>query len=588
MAWANQEIRKLLSLLSKPTALEKHALAVQLKQALGAASARDALLQVIEQAFAVRTPLNDALRESIFRCDLEGKKSLGAADAMGVSPRTLFRWRAAAITAIASAVDQALQAKDSEAQFKYAIARMIAPVESTTAANLLEREATTIGSRAAYDAVCAALRNGREVSEALVERCTDQWRLLAQLEIARTNLVRGNPADYEKMRAQIRAALDRAPGVSYDRVEYELAYTDRLNAVRLCDVTATGVASRRMVETAGGDPELVALALVCEAEQACDESDFAKAETLIRKLESLSVRMGDFRVMARTSHVAAILQFLRGRYAEAIELAEATTAALRQVEPEFAACSAGNAGRAALFVGQGWKRPAELCSRFPQSYVTGYVDAVWARHLACTDPEQALVVIDRTIGITSDQQAWGVLTYARATRAMILDLLREHHAAQAERVWAWEKAVQVRRAFYLHDLFVHPLSTTRTHGPFELDERFQRAIAQRLATWCETVFDAEVLSLLQQAAVSCLQPAEHAGTAKNAVTPRLLRRSFGRLTQTERRTIEQCTPLLAADLALCLAPSDRPRFVEQYSEAFLVLAGGNAAQPSQPLVQGSR
>jgi len=67
-----------------------------------------------------------------------------------------------------------------------------------------------------------------------------------------------------------------------------------------------------------------------------------------------------------------------------------------------------------------------------------------------------------------------------------------------------------------------------------------------------------------------------------------LRRSFGRLTQTERRTIEQCTPLLAADLSLCLAPSDRPLFVEQYSEAFLALAGGNAAQPSQPLVQGSR
>ena len=508
MPWSNQEIRKLLSLLGKPNALESFPLAVQLKGALGCASAREAVLAVIERAFEVRTPLNDALRDSVLRCDLEGNKSLGAAAALNVSPRTLFRWRAAAIKAIASAVDQTLQAADSPARFKYAIARMIAPLESVTAAHLLEIEAATMGGRAAYDAICADLRNGREVSAALLDRCTDHWRLLAQLEIARAKLVHGNPADYETLRSHIRSALDRVQGVDYERVEFELAYTDRLNAIRVCDVAASGIATRRMSETAGSDPSLVTLALVCEAEQACDEGDLARASSVLRKLESLCVRSGDFRGTARTSHVAAILQFLRGRYAEAIELANATTAALKQVEPEFAACSAGNAGRSALFVGQPWKRPLDLCSRFPESYVTGYVDAVWARHLALSDPESALSVIDRTINTTSAQGAWGVLTYARGTRSLILDRLCEQHSAQAERVWAWEKAIQMRRAFYLHDLFVHPAGVRRALGSFELDDRFEAAIGRRFQTLCAGSLDSEdVATWLQQAVL----PAVHRG-----------------------------------------------------------------------------
>lgn len=579
MTWPNQEIRKLLALLNKPDKLEKFPLAVQLKEALSAPSARDAVLRAIDVAFSVRTPLNDAMREAILSCDVDGNKSFRAAARLNVSNRTLFRRRSSAIAALAAVVDGILQNGDSQSRFRYVVARMIAPLESTAAVKMFEKEAATLGDQAAYDAICATLRNGRDVGPSLLERCTGHWRLLAQLEIARTHLVRGNPTLYQNLRTDIQAALERVRGVPYDRVAFELAYVDRLDAVRRCDVDATGDATRRMMQNAGRDPHLVTFALVCEAEQACDDGDLERANALVCELQTLCSRMRNFRLTARTSHVASILHLLCGHYAEALELANATFVALAQVEPEFAACAAANVGRAALLLGESWKRPHDLCSRFPRIYVLGQIDSVWARHLALSDPELAMASADRAVSISSTQEAWGVLAYSRGTRSLILDLVSRTEEAQIERVAAWEEAVRLRRPFYLYDLFFHPAQRSRAHGPFELDERFTMAIGRRFLSIAGATPDkGDFRRWFNAVLAACLDPAQEGRDAaararRRVFTSRMLWPAPNRVNEPQRRTVGSCFRQLAGDLSYCLPPAERADFIDRFVIAASNLCG---------------
>jgi hypothetical protein len=573
MGRPNQEVRWLLTLLGRPDKLEHLPLAVQLKSTLGTATAREAVLQVLDNAFSVRTPLNDMLRRAIFSCDLDGNKTASAATMLNVSARTLFRRRSEAIAVVAAAVDQILHHTDSESEFKHVIARMIAPIESSTSVHLLESSGATIGPSAAYEAICSTVRNGRDVSDALLHQCSGHWRLLAMVEIARANLYRGRSAVFESMRAEIRKELDGVRGVEYDRVEFELAYAERLEALRRCDVDASGAATRRMMAKAGRDTQLVSLALVSQAEQACDEGDLQRADTVIRELQTLCARMQEYRTTARTSHVTGTLHFLSGRYESTIDLCTATAAALAQVEPEFAACSAANAGRAALFLDRSWKRPLELCERFPQSYVTALVDSVWARHLATSDRALALSAADRALNTSTSLEAFGVAAYARATRSIILESLGRGEEAQAERVTAWQDAVRLRRAFYLHDLFCHPAIKDKGLGPFAIDEPFANAIGRRFLEAADgVVHDDDLDDWVTPALLVCLYAAREQSTDilqqhQRLFAARVARRAAIRMVGRDLATLLKASRLLAKDLGYCLTPAQRPAFVDRFGAA---------------------
>lgn len=106
MGSPNDGIRGLLASLRRPDRLERLPLAVQLKVALGAPTARDAVVHVIDRTFSVRTPSNDIMRAAVYSCDVEGNKASYAAATLHVSMRTFFRRRSEAVAAIAAAVDQ--------------------------------------------------------------------------------------------------------------------------------------------------------------------------------------------------------------------------------------------------------------------------------------------------------------------------------------------------------------------------------------------------------------------------------------------------------------------------------------------------
>ncbi len=573
------DVRVMLAALSKPSILQENKLALQVRDALGKTSVRQAVRTVIDMTFDKSQPEQAALRDVILTCDFENKKRSQAASQISVSARTLYRRRSAAIGQIADTVDELLDAPVPDTTFRYAMARMISPLEPETAVRLFEREAATVGGRAAYDAVCACVRNGREIGDSVLGQCTGHWRLLAEIEIARSNLVTGSPQRYEEVRPRIKSALAELKGQALEHVAFELAYVDRLDAVRRCDLDSAENATRRLTKWAGGDIRFGTLALVCEAEQACDEGDVARAASVVRDLQSRCVRLGDFRITARASHVAGILSFLRGEYAATQEQCQATVAALSHIEPEFAACSSAVAGRAALLSGRGWSRPTELCDRFPHSYVTAIVDAVWARHMALRDPGAALPIAERVVSIARDQNARGVLAFAKGTLAIVCQLVGRAEDAQGLKISAWEEAVRLRRRLYLHDLFLHPASKPEQFGALNVDQRFVAALSLRLSQLIPTTAAAPGVEWGAPSIMYCLNEAHECivdidTAARRRYTSKLAMRAFRRRSRIDQKWACLGLQRLGADMAFCLPMHQREPFTHGFRAAALELYGG--------------
>ena len=572
MSWSGQQMRRLLACLDRPQDLVRSHLGLQLQEALGADSIREAVLWLVNRAFQEPTPHHALLRDIITRCDVEGQKGSHVARALNVSARTFFRLRADAIAMLEQTAEQLLRRPEQRTDFKYEISRMISPVQPQTAAHLLEREADRVGSRAAYDAVCACARNGQEVPATLLDKCVGYWKPLAQLEIARTNLNHGDPERYQAVRPAILEALAGLTGAARTRVAFELAYVDRLNAIRQCDIQASADATARLRKEAGTDLRLQALALVCQAEQACDEGELGVASALLDELQTICLRLNDFRIYARTSHVTSILKLLQGNYAEARDLCDVTVAALGNVEPEFAACASALAGRADLLLGNTWERPGELCKRFPQSYVTALIDAVWARHVASSDAKRALAIAQRSADLASAQGARGVGAYASGTLAIVYEFLGNTEDARRQRVLTWELGVQLRRPFYLYDLLVHPALPGNAVSAFDLDEFTIAVLSRRFVELLADAGENPGPRWATAALVKCLEAALGQVARKRLSLPLRDRAhetspSARRAAPLQRQVLTPCLDQIAVEIAYWLPPAHRSGFTSRFLAA---------------------
>ena len=572
MSWSSQQMRRLLACLDRPQDLARSHLGIQLQEVLRADSIREAVLCLVNRTFQEPTAHHAMLRDIITRCDVDGQKGSHVARALNVSPRTFFRLRADAIAMLEQTAEQLFKRPDERTDFKYEISRMISPVKPRTAAHLLEREADRVGSRAAYEAVCASARNGRDIPATLLDKCTGHWKPLAQLEIARTSLNHGNPKRYETTRTEILEALTSLSGAARTRVEFELAYLDRLNAIRQCDIKASADATARLLKAAGADLQLQGLALVCQAEQACDEGELGAASALLDELQAVCLRLNDFRIYARTSHVSSILKLLQGNYAEARDLCEVTMAALGHVEPEFAACASALAGRTDLLLGRTWERPRQLCKTFPHSYVTAMVDAVWARHVAPSDAKRALVIAQRSASLAATQDARGALAYANGTLAIVYEFLGRREDACRQRVLTWEQGVQLRRPFYLYDLLVHPALPGSATGMLDLDELTVAVLSRRFSHLLADEGENPGLRWARAALVECLEAALGRRDQKRRALPLRDRphetsQPMRRAAPLQRQVVTGCLQQLAVEIAYWLPPAHRLNFTSRFIAA---------------------
>jgi len=464
---------------------------------------------------------------------------------------------------------------------------MIAEVRPTSVKGIIERESQRTGGMASYQAVLIALRGGHMPSSALLNRCTGHWRLLAELEVARSgNLSGRDPSGYQKTRSAVREALADYRGAARERIEFELAYVDRLDALRRCDVDLGAQATAVLSRTSGQDLRLRALATICRAEQACDEGRLAGADSLVRDMQELSVRLNDFRIAGRTSHVASIVNLLQGNYAEAADCSRFTLGALQNIEPTFAPCAAAIEGRAHFFLDKHWDLPAAIVRRFPDSYITAFLESVHARYLVSSDARAALAIADQAAMIGLSREARGTVLYADATRSIVFERLGRVADAQAERIRAWSNGVRLRRPFYLYDFLIHPTLPVRAFGSFDLDDAFLTAIDRRLrALLGNTDSRRESDSAVRSAVAACLSLAGTSGTRDRKALARrsngaaLIRKSAKR----EKGRVHEAFRLLSIDLSYCLPIADRADFIKRFSDGASDLLGFDGPERSVPI-----
>jgi hypothetical protein len=105
------DVRALLRCVKRPHVLARMPHIGQICDATGVGDPAPAALALVDSAFNLETPHGRRLRESIIRCDVEGATTQEAADAMCISVRHFFRYRAEAMAAIDFALARIIVAR---------------------------------------------------------------------------------------------------------------------------------------------------------------------------------------------------------------------------------------------------------------------------------------------------------------------------------------------------------------------------------------------------------------------------------------------------------------------------------------------
>jgi len=581
MNWSHREIRHLLRSLSNPVQLEQQPLAAALRDAMQANSARDAMISLIRLAIPGSRPADEAMRNLIFRQDLDGIKANHVAALLGLSIRSYFRYREKAIGCIAKALERELQSERQDENQQIQFAKLAAQFDAKAAYELYTSAVAEPRGHVAYEMVRLAIAAGQPVPRRMIKRCEGPWRILAMTALARRHINGGQPKRVERWLRRLRNAALNSATPAGARAAFELAYLERLEALRRCDMRAARDATERITLHALGHAPLVGLALVIEAEQACDDGELEKANEIFTQLETLNAVTREPRTVARTADALSMLALMEMRWSQAYHGARAAAVALEQIEPEMAMCVQTVAGRAACQLGRPWSPSAEHCARYPTSWITAQSLAVQSRHQLRDDHEAARETAERAIAIASDQGASGALRFAQASMGFVLDRLGKFDEAQRLRVEAWESAVRLGRQFYLHDMFVIPDMRQRELGSFELSGAFVDAVLRRAAALCpvdseqirsdKAVFFAPLLRHALAAGgrvVSRKQSPDDFGIAQAAAAWRLA----GTSVPEGLEQIRALAPILARDLAYCLAFADRTAFAGHFVEVFLSTA----------------
>jgi tetratricopeptide (TPR) repeat protein len=141
--WSHGSVRGLLRGLRRPVQLERDEIARELRRALRALTAREAVLTLVERALRHEHAF---CTEIVQRCDVDGGTTLAVASELHLSVRQFFRYRAHAIEAIAVELESLLtrsSAPSEAAARTVALGRLLlargAPSDVTSAIRHFER-----------------------------------------------------------------------------------------------------------------------------------------------------------------------------------------------------------------------------------------------------------------------------------------------------------------------------------------------------------------------------------------------------------------------------------------------------------------
>lgn len=203
------ELRRLLRLLRRPTKLEKEPLAISLRDAMNASSALDALIAIIRKALPGSSEVNELMRSAIIAQDFDGEKSRRVAASLGLSLRSYFRYRLAAVDLIAMAVERELQEPQDTNERK--LASLVNQYNARTAFDFYARAGDEPRGRVAYEMLRLAIGAGRPITRQMVEQCDGPWRVLAMAALGERHVAGGRPKIARRWQRKLREALQMKP-----------------------------------------------------------------------------------------------------------------------------------------------------------------------------------------------------------------------------------------------------------------------------------------------------------------------------------------------------------------------------------------
>jgi hypothetical protein len=570
----NREIRLLLRSLRRPRATENDRLALMLRDAYGAPTARAAVLAVIDEAFSEKSRTAEIAREVIERCDIRGESTKMAAHAMGVSMRSLFRYRVDAMKTISLVVERALKQSFDPPRYELTLARLIAPHQPKAALDIYIYSGLPQRGEIAYDIIRASVWAGMEITAEQLQHCEGVWGALARAEIGRNLIALGRLDEWAKTRAELAKIVSLNGSSEYAAAGFELAWLDRIDARRTANLAAGAEVCERLRALAGQDQQRVALALIAQAEQSCCEGSTIIANLNIAQAERVTAKIADPIPIARCALGQAFLSFMYERYDEAIAFASAAATVLPGIEAGFTTRSQALVGRAAYIAGVEWSHTEALPERYRHVWPIAELDSIRARHLQHENLSAAHALASDAIYLAIDQDARGALAYAKATMAQILRAQSKPNEADALSLDAWSNAVGLGDHSYLFDMFFVRRSAPVEETPWFVQEPFMESLTnlyyellgRPLARWSQlrSYIKALIWSSLE-AALGRAVSRDGAMTTDSAIDL-LTRLRIGRRVFSE--VVDAGSARLLEFLPYLVAPDARQHFRTQFQSSW--------------------
>jgi len=406
--WSSNDVRRLLRRRGGG-AIECDPLGVALRKASSARSAAAALESLVQQVVAESPGL-----APYFAYDRGAVEE--RARAVHYSRRHYLRRRRAAIELLAREIDRRLARAKTEPPALAAYERL--------------------GSERRPDFALAAirlrLRNALPVGERELSACTDQYRILAHVAIARDADARGNKPLLDEMFARIRMDLRSLGRRVPARVAFECFELERFDIRRRCDFVAARKNLEILTELGAGIPSLRFRAALAEAEAACvwNELDHAKA-VLARCREAAELRFGA-EAFAMLTWVEALIAFSSKDACAARGYAEQASTLLEPLHAGLAQRALALAGRAALKCAEVWDVAPHADE---SSWYLADVFSTKARFaLAREQPREALGLAHHALDLARRTRADAAAAFAASSLARVqrrLGMRREATAYEA-------------------------------------------------------------------------------------------------------------------------------------------------------------
>ncbi|MEO6914008.1 MAG: hypothetical protein ABI182_08330, partial [Candidatus Baltobacteraceae bacterium] len=518
MAWSSREVRALLRNLRKPDVLEWLPLTVLLKTRFEAASGHEAVLRLINEAFAGKGKPGVRLRGLLEKYDLDGAVNRDrAASDMGLSIRQFARYRAHAIEIIAQYLSGALGSDKARPNQS--------PIQITASLLAQHDPGAAHSFYQAIEQTCEnplhlqhSLDTGIELNQALLVDNEDVDDPMSRILRARTLELAGDHIQAKAIADAIRSDIAEGliAGDLRTAIQRELFKLELQRCLHIGD--APGSASfAGMLRRQPFAPDSIDYinALIDEAEAAILLGALERAEELLGMAEQAAAASRGLLVLARCLLVRAKMEFLRGDYPQAQQLANACLVPLAR-QPALALEAHAILGRVSLLLNTRWQPTSEVPTGYRFRRVE--MDLIESRHLlAANAPAQAEKLAGIALDEAQDHQFAGLESYALATLASIASQRNDSELAQELYVRAWRIFAPLRNAVLGRDLFAVPKRAPGDFGPVLFDELFARAIFDALCeAFPRSVLFAEqrIRKMLQPTIVSLVREAVATGAIR--------------------------------------------------------------------------